>query len=222
MSVATLKRINRSIRNVRTKVDWTLRPNLKKQQFDAQLRDLGFVVTKKQEVAISDTVIINLPKCALSEKYRGDTSQFEFFNKMVTNDKGVIDCNITRSMHVKFLRDHFEKSLPYEATEYWTLRKEYTRLGVSSWSDEQLRARMDDFVQLCVSIKTQGFKNKLYANNPFVLERPYMQTRHNVDYDSGGYEIWLGHHRLAALAYLGYEKIDVYLMRDIRPWENSS
>lgn len=215
MSVAALKRINRACLDVKRRLDWAVRPNFKKQQFDDNLASHGFVVTDKREIRIDETVLINLPKSAFSSRYVGDNSQFDFYTEMQRNSQGVVDRRITNSMHVRFLRDHFERGRPYETTDYWALRKEYSRLGVSVKSDDQIRQRMDNFIELCLSIKKQGFKNGVYANNPFVLEKPYIETRHGIEYNPGGYEIWIGHHRLAVLAYLGYEKIETYFLKDL-------
>jgi len=85
-----------------------------------------------------------------------------------------------------------------------------------SLTESQIISRVKSFILLFESIKKNGYMKGEFANRIIcILEKPFWNTRYGSQLQSSNnFEIFIGHHRAAALYVLGYRDIKVVLLRD--------
>jgi hypothetical protein len=89
------------------------------------------------------------------------------------------------------------------------------RTGINKRPPDWIRVKIKKVLALFDSIKNKGFNDSQLGNLPWVLDRPLISTRYQLTHSVDGYEIYDGHHRVAALRSLGYQSVKVLLVRDI-------
>ncbi|HOW28809.1 MAG TPA: hypothetical protein PK876_09960 [Elusimicrobiota bacterium] len=88
-----------------------------------------------------------------------------------------------------------------------TLKKQY--------SDKDIENKMRGLINTYESIKTHGYLGGEYKNRMVMaLETPFENTRLGHHHSIDGYEIWGGHHRVAAMISLGYSESTIMILSD--------
>jgi hypothetical protein len=89
--------------------------------------------------------------------------------------------------------------LHIQNTDYWKMQKLYGR------DDKWIMGKIDKFINLYISIQ-----NGTIIDSPEILDKPIVTNQYNDKF-----EIWEGHHRMAAFAALGLTTVKCNLYR----WE---
>ncbi len=150
-----------------------------------------------------------------------------------SNPKSRVPMPITTSPLFKFLesyKKHGKKVLfgrLYKENPYYKMWKSINQIGfrydwynypntiVKSFSDELVRSKMRELINVFESILKYGYrKEKFKKSIIMVLAEPFENTRFGFEHSIDGYEIWSGHHRAAALAALNIENAEVLVLED--------
>lgn len=99
------------------------------------------------------------------------------------------------------------------ASSYYKFLKSIEETGVSRTADFYQK-RFQAFFNLLFSMKAHGYIYDSLLRFVSVLEVPLITTRHGFKPYNRGYEIYTGHHRACAAAFLGLPHIRVAVLYD--------
>jgi len=141
----------------------------------------------------------------------------EFLETQFRGANGNPDWRIQNSMHCRLYDAYLAAELPdnLEDIDYWKWHVSLDRAGINKRPSDWIRVKIKKALALFNSIKNKGFNDSQLGNLPWVLDRPLISTRYQLTHSVDGYEIYDGHHRVAALHSLGYETMKALLVRDV-------
>lgn len=141
----------------------------------------------------------------------------EFLERQFKGPDHQPDWSIGNSMHCQLYDAYLSNKMPkkLEDLNYWKWHVSLDLAGINRRPPEWIRIKINKALALLDSIKQKGFDDRQLRNLPWVLDRPLISTRYQVSHSVDGYEIYDGHHRVAALCSLGYQTMKVLLVRDV-------
>lgn len=141
----------------------------------------------------------------------------DFLEMCFTRPDGTFDWRIRNSMHCSLYDTYLAGGLPerLDDLEYWQWHASLAKAGINARPPEWIHTKIGKAIALLESIRTRGFKDGCLANLPWVLEEPLIKTRYGIDHNIDGYEIYDGHHRVAAQCSLGHASTKAILVKDV-------
>ena len=153
---------------------------------------------------------------------------------LLRSEDGKIDRSILNSPHYKLLKiyethgiDWLRKN--FRDTGYYQIYAYYNRIGKKrnlykkdgwlpvQYEDEGIWLKILNFIDIYERVKKEGYLSSAYKDKRIsVLEVPFSVGRFGAEIDWEPYEIWGGHHRAAAIAATGREKIEAILIKDTK------
>lgn len=132
------------------------------------------------------------------------------------------DMSLINSPHVELCNIFATNKLDWKEirkSRYYKERVRRWEIGMKRWTTEKIESHIVDRYKIFRSIKKHGFKKRLVNADPiYVLKEPFWRTRFGLNENFlGGYEIWNGAGRCAALHVLGVETINVLISKDANP-----
>ena len=149
----------------------------------------------------------------------------DFLDAYFSGEDGASDWGITNSMQYRLLVSLVNGHLPgqLEKTDYWRFHVAMRDAGIKlqrgsefvERSDEWIDNKVRRMVNIFESIKNRSYRYRRVSDYIWVVEKPLIHTRYGYDHCPEGYEIFDGHHRAAAVAFLGYPSVRVLLLKDV-------
>lgn len=157
---------------------------------------------------LSVVSVIKVDLCNTYFQYRSDPD----FVKLFTNSDGIVDISMANSPHYEFAYLYYKKSLRwlknnFKDTKYYIFKKHILKRG----SYIPLRK-----IHLFDSIRNGYLKGKHKKDYIVLLDKPLIETRYKFNSETlGSPEVFMGHHRLAALLALGVTRAKVIMAKDL-------
>lgn len=193
------------------------------------ISESGFNIYQKlylKPIAIMPIKISDL-KCAISLDL--DDVLKPFFKK----PNSQIDRSIINSPHLEFIEYYKNYGLRklrknFRELNYYKMLIAINKIGYKTnyfnlqkialhYNDKSIWKRMQSFIKLFKSIQQIGYLGGRYQGNYVsILEIPLVITRFDWDINYEPFEVFLGHHRAACLAALGFNAADVLVLKDTK------
>jgi len=153
---------------------------------------------------------------------------------LLKTENGRVDRSILNSPHYRLLKTYEAKGLDwlnknFKDTAYYQIYSYYNKIGKKrnlykedawirvGYDDETIWKKVLHLINIYAGIRKEGYPSSVYRNNRIsVLEVPFSVGRFGAEIDWEPYEIWGGHHRAAAIAACGEEKIEAILIKDTK------
>ena len=143
---------------------------------------------------------------------------------------GKRDRRIRHTPHYQLLRHYQQTGEKLYEHDYARLLVTRARLRNLPMNEAILSSRVDDFCELLESMREHGYRGGSFRRYPItVFEKPIYPPA--SDYEPLNYEIRGGHHRAAAAAVLGFNDVEVLVLRTTKrrnldsgewiPWDES-
>lgn len=147
---------------------------------------------------------------------------------------GQIDRSITNSPHFKLIEYYKSRGFRvlkknFRELDYYKFMMSFNKVGYKMnyfnpaekitvhYTDESIWKKISIFIRLFENIKQNGYLCDLYRGNYIsALEIPLVVSRFGWKVDYKPFELFRGHHRAACLAALGFDAVDVLVLKDIK------
>lgn len=127
------------------------------------------------------------------------------------------DWSIKNSMHYDLYKNYSLDMSQEELmkSSYWKWQANLHENNIDYRDQNWIRIKIEKAFKVFYSIKKKGFRSCDISSIPWVLNTPLCSSRYKYNYRINGYEIYSGHHRIAALRALDVKKVRVILVKDI-------
>lgn len=161
-------------------------------------------------VLLSDLNAFRAVRCEIVRDKSKETIGF-------LDDYFLDDWKMKKSFHCKLFQLYLKGKLPknWIVLDYWKWHVSLDQSGINNRPSEWIESKIRNAIRLCENIDNKGFKDKYLFNLPWVLNKPLIKTRYDIDHKIKGFEVLDGHHRVAAMIALGYKKIRVLEVVDV-------
>ncbi len=176
----------------------------------SSLESNGVRCTGVNNIALNDINAFRAVRCEVVAERNKKT--FEYLDNYFLSDwrmKNRFNCDLFRL--------HLSNRLPadWSTLDYWKWHASLDKSGINKRPSKWIERKISSTLHLCESIKKQGFKDKPLFNLPWVLHKPLIKTRYNINHAINGFEVLDGHHRVAIMIALNYKNIKVLMVEDI-------
>jgi|GEM_PF-2761746 hypothetical protein len=145
-----------------------------------------------------------------------DASTIDFLEKYFLDSDGSPNWLIENSMHCSmynsFLRQGELKEL--QELDYWKWQSYLDKNGINERPPSWIEIKIQKGINVLNSIRSSGFNECNIKNLPWLVTKPICLTRYGIKHKIQGYEIYDGHHRVAALSSLGIKTINAIIVVD--------
>lgn len=183
--------------------------------FTRRLQRFGFQPVSIESVAIDRLFAFRAVRCEVVPETSREL--IGFLEDWFKDENGDPDWRIRNSMHTRLFDTYLNGKMPnhLEQLDYWRWHESLAAVGVNARPPEWITTKIRNVLGLFDSIRQRGFDASRLENLPWVLDRPLIASRYGFDYTIPGYEIYDGHHRVAALCSLGQTSAPVLVVRDV-------
>jgi hypothetical protein len=178
---------------------------------------------EKFGLEVVDIIDVDIDKCfyqrpVLCEMLPVDSIKtIDFLENYFLNSSGQKDWSIKNSMHClmynSFLNNQFPQKL--DDLDYWKWHSYLDRNQINSRPPQWIKIKVGKAIDVLKSIKEKGFISCNIHNLAWVVREPICLSRYGLTHKISGYEIYSGHHRIAALSSLGISKVRVIVVKDV-------
>ncbi len=206
----------------------------KEAPFDERFKKLlsPLEARKLHAIGLEPQDIIEVPLEKLYLQFRSEWH----WNKLTDHPRRREGLRVIDSPLVTFLQRYAEEgehlfiSGGFRDTDYYRVWQASDKVGwrynwydypakfEKRYTDASIESKMRSVAAVYESIRDIGYQKGRYSNTTVTaIIEPFETTRFGYEHHIDGYEVWGGHHRIAALHVLGFKETDIMVLKDINP-----